>query len=421
MPGGKLINFEPLVQQMEALIFFIGLLVLLGILVVPLSQRIGAPILLVVLLMGMLLGEDGPGGIQFSDFSMAYAIGSLALAVILFAGGLETDVRKTRGARVPSIVLATLGVLVTAIVVGLFAAPILNVPIEVALLLGAVVASTDAAATFLLIQQGGVAVSDRLRNTLILESGLNDPVAIFLTVTLTALVDSGAVLSADSLLAKLPLLGVQVGVGIAVGIVGGWLSSVLLDRMSLPQGLHPPLALVCGLIVYSGTALVGGSGFLAVYLCGLVIASHTKRPIDRVLHFNEALQWLSQISLFLMLGLLVTPTGLMERAPQALMIAAALMFVARPLAVALCVAFFGFRWKETLFLGWVGLRGAVPIFLAIFPVVTPGPVTVEFFNIVFVVVVASLLLQGTTIGLFARLLGLSGGPRPRSASKQATD
>ncbi len=395
---------------MEPFLFFFGILVLLGILVVPLSQRLGAPILLIVLATGMLLGEDGPGGIHYNDFASAYAMGSLALAIILFAGGLETDVRKTRGTLAPSLLLSTLGVVITAVIVGVIASYVLNISIEMGLLLGAVVSSTDAAATFLLIQQSGVAISDRLKNTLVLESGLNDPFAIFLTVMMTTVVDSGAELTAKSLLESLPLLASQIGLGFLLGISGGWLSSLLIDRVKLPPGLYPPLALICGLIVYSGTALAGGSGFLAVYLCGVIITWRVKSPLGRILQFNEALQWLSQIMLFLMLGLLVTPSGLSANFVQALAIAAALIFLARPVAVVFCAAPFKFRHKETAFLGWVGLRGAVPIFLAIVPVITPGPVTVEFFNIVFVVVVTSLLLQGSTISLVARLLGLDSEP-----------
>lgn len=395
---------------MEALLLFVSILVLLGILVVPLSQRIGAPILLIVLLVGMLLGEDGPGGINFDDFSLAHVLGSFALAIILFAGGLETDLRKTRRARLPALLLATLGVIITAVVVGVVTAAMLDVSIVLALLLGSVVASTDAAATFLLIQQSGVKISNRLKQTLVLESGLNDPVAIFLTVTLTAFVDNGTSLSFDSLLTSLPVLLHQIGLGLILGLLGGWLSSMLLNRVLLPKGLYPPLAFVCGIIVYSGTALAGGSGFLAVYLCGALIASRAERSMERILDFNEALQWLSQIFLFLMLGLLVTPSNLWATAPQALLIAATLMFIARPIAVFVCAGRLGFRLKELTFLGWVGLRGAVPIFLAIVPVITPGPVTVAFFNIVFVVVVASLLLQGSTIALVAKLLGLSTSP-----------
>lgn len=392
---------------METLIFAIGVLILFGILAVPISQRIGAPILLLVLAIGMLMGEDGPGGIHFNDFNSAYALGSIALAVILFAGGLETDLRRTGGARVPAILLATFGVIVTAVAVGVIASYVLGTSLELGLLLGAVVASTDAAATFLLIQQSGIGLSDRLRNTLVLESGLNDPIAIFLTVMLTTLVDSGVALSGASLVSSLPLLASQIGLGLVLGIIGGYVTAYIVDRVKLPSGLYPPLVFAFGLVVYSGTALVGGSGFLAVYVCGVLIASQLQTPLERILQFHEALQWLSQILLFLMLGLLVTPSRLIEILPEALIIAAALMFIARPLAVLMFGWPTGFRWNELTFLGWVGLRGAVPIFLAIFPVITPGPVSLEFFNIVFVVVVASLLLQGSTIQLLARRLGLT--------------
>ncbi|MCB1527722.1 MAG: potassium/proton antiporter [Hyphomicrobiaceae bacterium] len=397
---------------MEALLLFVGGMALLGILVVPLSQRLGAPMLLLVLAVGMLLGEDGIAGVQFDDFSAAYTVGSIALAIILFAGGLETDLRKTRGARFPAVLLATVGVVITALVTGFAATQIIGVSIEVGMLLGAVVASTDAAATFLMIQHGGVHISDRLRGTLVLESGLNDPMAIFLTILMTTLVDSGTKLSWDSLHGSLPLLASQLGLGGILGVVSGRAAGYLIDRVCLPEGLYPPFALVTGLVVYSGTALAGGSGFLAVYLCGMFLANSVTRPFERILQFNEGLQWLSQILLFLMLGLLVTPSGLLANLPKALMVAAVLMFLARPVAVLLCAVPLGFSVKETAFLGWVGLRGAVPIFLAIFPVITPGPVNVEFFNIVFVVVVTSLLLQGSTISLTARWLGLSKAQPP---------
>ncbi len=231
---------------------------------------------------------------------------------------------------------------------------------------------------------------------------------------MTTIVDSGTSLTSKSLLESLPLLASQIGLGVVLGAAGGWLSSQLIDRVKLPPGLYPPLALICGIIVYSGTALAGGSGFLAVYLCGVIITWRVKSPLGRILQFNEALQWLSQILLFLMLGLLVTPSGLSAKFIPALAIAAVLIFLARPIAVVFCAVPFKFQPKETVFLGWVGLRGAVPIFLAIVPVITPGPVQVEFFNIVFVVVVMSLLLQGSTVSPVARLLKLSDQPSDSS-------
>jgi cell volume regulation protein A len=394
---------------MEPLLLFISLLVFLGFLLIPLSRRLGAPILLFVLIGGMLVGEEGPGGIPFNDFGGAYALGSVALAIILFAGGLETDIRKLRGARLPSILLATLGVVLTTAIVGIPASTILGVPLEQGLLLGAVVASTDAAATFLLIQQSRVGLPERLKNTLVLESGINDPMAIFLTVSLTALVNSGETLSVGSLERFAPALGLQLGLGIFAGVAGGWLLTRLLDWIRLSPGLYPPMALSGALVIYAGTASLEGSGFLAIYLCGLMIAGRMRRPVERILHFSEGLQWLSQIALFLMLGLLVTPSALVAALPQALMLSAILMFAARPLAVIVCTAPVGFTIREQAYLSWVGLRGAVPIFLAILPVITPGPVDSDFFNIVFVIVVMSLVFQGWTVAPSARWFGVATG------------
>lgn len=378
----------------------------MGFLLIPVSRRLGAPILLLVLIAGMLVGEDGPGRIIFDDFQTAYTLGSLALAVILFAGGLETDIRRLKGARLPAMLLATLGVVLTAAFVGIPASFILDVPLEQGLLLGAVVGSTDAAATFLLIQQSRLGLPERLKNTLVLESGLNDPMAIFLTIALTALVNSGEGFSLSTFGSFTPLLLLQLGLGLLIGIAGGFGLSLLLDRLRLSPGLYPPMALAGGLVIYAGTSLMGGSGFLAIYLCGLVIAARQTRSLIRILHFHEGIQWLSQIGLFLMLGLLVTPSELPLILPGALAIAAILILIARPVAVVICAAPFGFQQKEHLFLGWVGLRGAVPIYLAITPVITEGPMTVAFFNLVFVIVVASLVFQGWTIAPAARWLGL---------------
>ncbi|GER06186.1 hypothetical protein GCM10007972_09110 [Iodidimonas muriae] len=392
---------------MDQLVLLSALLVFLAFLLIPLSHRLGAPILLLVLGVGMLAGEDGPGRINFDDFQVVHSLGGLALAIILFAGGLETDFRALRGAKLPAILLATIGVVLTALITGIPAHWILGVPLEQGLLLGAVVASTDAAATFLLIQHSRAKLPQRLKNTLVLESGLNDPMAIFLTLALTILVNSGASLSPAELIDFAPLLVMQLGIGLVAGLAGGWGLAALLSRLHLPDGIAPPLALAAALFIYAATSLMGGSGFLAIYLCGLVVAGRMNGSINRILHFNEGLQWLSQIGLFLMLGLLVKPSALTATWIEALVIAAVLMFVARPLAVALCTGPLRFRTSEQLFLGWVGLRGAVPIYLAIFPVITAGPVTVEFFNIVFVIVVASLVLQGWTVAPAARWLGLS--------------
>lgn len=396
-----------MIDSVELFLMVAALLIFVSVMLVPLSARIGAPLLLIFLGIGMLMGVDGPGGVSFDNFDAAYSIGSLALAVILFSGGLEMPARTVASVAVPSITLATLGVVLTAGLIGLAAGPILGLSLLEGLLLGAVVGSTDAAATFLLIQQGGVKLPGRVKETLLVESGVNDPMAIFLTVVLTALVDAGAPLSFSTLVSTLPDLVLQLGLGTVAGLVGGFVLAQIINMMKLPLGLYPVLALAGALALFSATALVGGSGFLAVYLCGIVVTTRVKGSRERIRHFNEGLAWLSQIGMFLMLGLLVTPSLLGEIMVPALIVAVVLMFVARPIAVWACLAPMRFRNRERFYIGWVGLRGAVPIFLAIIPVISPGSVSVSFFNIVFIIVVASLVLQGWTIPSSARWLRVS--------------
>tara|TARA_R110001592_G_scaffold20926_8_gene84610 strand:+ start:2332 stop:3468 length:1137 start_codon:yes stop_codon:yes gene_type:complete len=373
---------------------------------VPLSKRLGAPILLIILIGGMLAGEDGPGNIEFDNFTFAYSLGSIALAIILFAGGLETNLKALKGVRTVSIFLASVGVVITTAIVGFAASYILDIPIEHGLLLGAVVASTDAAATFMLIQQSQINLPPRLSNTLVLESGINDPMAIFLTIALTTIVNQGIPLGGEATLMFLPLFLKQIGIGVAFGVLGGLALTKTLDHIQLSIGLYPPMAMAGAMVIFAATSLLGGSGFLAVYLCGLIIADQLKRDAERILNFSEALQWLSQIVLFSMLGLLVTPSDLGATVVPALMIAFVLMFFARPFAVSICAIPARFSIKETFYLSWVGLRGAVPIFLAILPIITPGPIQTDFFNIVFIIVVASLVLQGWTVSSSAKWLGL---------------
>ena len=391
---------------MELVIFLSSMVVFATFALMPLARKSGAPILLIVLGVGMLLGVDGPGGIRFYSFQTGFDLGSFALAIILFAGGLETERGMFHNARNSSVMMATLGVLVTALIVGLFASFVLGMPPVVGLLLGATVASTDAAATFLLIQQSKAGISERVKNTLVLESGLNDPMAIFLVVSLTAVVNGGPPESLQEVGGFLAFLASQIGIGLIGGIFGGRVLTLIIDRMTLPNGTYPAMALSGALAIYAAVALLGGSGFLAVYIVGIVIRNRLIRPLDNILNFNEALQWISQMALFLMLGLLVAPSHLLKDIWAALAIAGVLMFIARPLAVMISVGWMGFSVRENIFLSWVGLRGAVPVLLAIYPVITPGPVTIEFFNGVFVIVVVSLIAQGWTIAPLASFLKL---------------
>lgn len=391
--------------MLQALLL-ISATIALSIMLIPLSSRFRAPILLVFLAIGMALGEDGPGGIEFEDFALTYSAGSICLALILLSGGLDTRWSDMKAAALPAGLLAGPGVVLTATFVGVAYSLLLDASLAEGLLFGAVVSSTDAAATFMSLRHGGIRLPQRPRQTLLVESGVNDPVAIFLTISLVEIVDSGSGLSLNALAGTLPLLASQLGLGLLTGLAGGWLASSLLSWLRLPAGLASPFLLATGLATFSGTGLAGGSGFLAVYLFGLVVANHGSRPPQRAIHFHEGLSWIAQICLFVLLGLLVTPSELGSVAVGGLVLAGALILVARPLAVFTCLLPARMPWREQAYISWMGMRGSVPIFLAIFPVVSPGPITPVFFNLVFVIVVISLLVHGLTAGVSARLLGL---------------
>jgi len=390
-------------ESLELALLIGAALVLFSIVVSPLTARFGAPILLVFLAIGMLCGEDGPGGIDFNDFDLAYSIGSITLAIILFTGGLGTSLHAIRVCWGPALILATLGVLLTSGVVGTIVW-LFGIPLFIALLLGSVIGSTDAAATFMLLQNRGIQLRGRVMETIVVESGLNDPMAIFLTLVFVGLVDSGAT---EISWTVSQTLGLQFGIGAAAGILGGFVLAWLINRLTLEAGLYATLGLSSALALFAGVQLAGGSGYLALYLCGIVLASQTiQHKLDELHCTHKSLAWLSQIIMFLMLGLLVTPHMLGADLLRACGVALLLMFVARPIAIMICLAPFRFTLRERVFIAWVGLRGAVPIFLAIIPVVSPGPIETRFFNIVFIVVIASLVLQGWTIPWLAKRLDL---------------
>jgi len=387
---------------------------LAGILSSLIGTRFGAPLLLVFLGVGMLAGEDGPGGIAFSDYGLTYLVGSGALAIILFDGGLRMRVSRLRGALAPAALLATLGVLVTAAVVGLAAEHLLGLSTLEGLLLGAIVASTDAAAVFFLLRTGGLQLRPRVGSILELESGTNDPAALFLVLVLTELIllataDPGAAVALH--LAQQAVVGTLLGVGGGLGIV--W----LLNRVTLPDGLHPLLVVVAAVFVYALSTTLGGSGFLAAYLAGLVVGNRPVRAFPAILSFHDAATWLCQMVMFVMLGLLVTPSRMVDFALPALAVALVLMFVARPLAVALCLVPFRVPRREIGFTAWVGLRGAVSIFLAAIPTLSAVPHAAVFFNVAFVVVIISLAVQGWTVGPAARRFAVA-LPNPAPPSRR---
>jgi cell volume regulation protein A len=401
------------VDLANQLIFVAALLFLASILASAGAARIGAPLLLVLLVLGMLAGEDGPGGIRFDDYRATYIVGSIALAVILFDGGLRTDLASSRAGVRPALALATLGVVITAGLTGAFAAWALGLDPMHGLLIGAIVGSTDAAAVFALLHSHGMQLKRRVAATLEIESGSNDPMAIFLTIVLVDLLARGA--SPSWSLAWMFLQ--QMGLGLALGLTGGRAIAWLVNRLVLAPGLYPLLALAGGLFVFAGTAMLGGSGFLAIYVAGLVLGNRRLHSANDILRVHDGIAWIGQITMFLVLGLLVTPSELIKLAPAALGIAAVLMLVARPLAVWLSLLPFRFPRGETLFICWVGLRGAVPVVLALFPLMAGLEQARLYFNVAFFVVLISLTVQGWTVAPLARRLRLELPPTADPAQR----
>jgi cell volume regulation protein A len=380
-----------------------ALLVLAGILSSLIAMRFGAPLLLVFLILGMLAGEAGPGGIQFDDVHTTYLVGSIALALILFDGGLRTRFATFRSVFAPALVLATVGVLLTAALTAPAAKYLLGLGWTEALLVGAVVASTDAAAVFFLVHAGGLRLRRRVGATLEVESGSNDPFAVLLTILLIEFLLSGE----DSWQHVLGTLAQQAVLGGILGIFGGRAIVFSLNRLGLAQGLHAPFVATGALVIYGFAAFAHASGFLAVYLAGLVVGNRPTRAHNTVVVFLDAVTWLAQIVMFVLLGLLAWPDRLAEHALPALAIALTLMIFARPVAVFLCLAPFRFSWRDKLFISWVGLRGAVGIFLASNPLMVGLPNAQLFFDVGFVVVLVSLVVQGWTIRWAAHVLHIA--------------
>ncbi len=391
----------------DQIILLAAILIIFGILSSKLSARLGLPVLVLFLMVGMLAGEDGPGGIVFDNAQIAHALGSLALAIILFDGGLQTPMSSIKQVWKPASVLATLGVLVTSAVTGVAAAYILDVSLFYGLLIGAIVGSTDAAAVFSLLRNAGIHINPRLKSTLEIESATNDPMAIFLTVGLLEVMVKGLEPGTGLLM----LFIQQMGIGSVVGLAGGWLSVRIINRIHLTtSGLYPVMVAALGLLAFGVAANLGGSGFLAIFIAGVVIGNSRFVFQRSTFLFHDGLAWLGQIIMFVFLGLLINPSSLLDVWLEGLLIAVVLTLVARPLSVVPVMKLFGFNAREMTLVSWVGLRGSVPIILAIYPLIYGLPGASLIFSVVFFVVLISATVQGSTLPWVARTLGLTEPP-----------
>lgn len=383
----------------------VGALMAASVMISRASSRFGVPVAMLFLVVGMLAGSDGLGGIAFEDYALAYRVGTFALVLILFDGGLNTSLAQVRGRLAPALTLATFGVVATAGLVAV-GGHLLGLPWGIALLFGAIVSSTDAAAVFSVLRGSGLRLEKRVGSTLELESGFNDPLAVILTAAMTSWL-TGTATSPGALAGQVAL---QLLVGAAGGLGIGWLARLLFGRLRVAAaGLYSVLTIGIAALAYAAPTLLAGSGFLAVYLAGIVIGNGHLPYRSGLLRIHDAIAWLGQVSMFLLLGLLVFPSRLGGVALLGLGLALILTVVARPLAVLGCLLPFRFSPREVGYIGWVGLRGAVPIVLAIGPVLAGVTGASQLFDLVFFVVVCNAVLPGATVAWVTRRLRMDSG------------
>lgn len=394
----------------EATVLLIGFFLLSGVLMTKLTSKAGVPALVLFMILGMVLGSDISGLIYFSDAGLAQTIGMFALVIILFEGGLQTEWRNVRPVIKGAAVLATLGVVLTTAVLAVAIHYVLGLGWIESFLLGSIVGSTDAAAVFSVMS--GQNIKPKMSATLEMESGSNDPMAMFLTVAFIQWLTLDDFAFGNLIISFF----LQMGLGLLLGLLFGWLTSQWMNKIKLDaSGLYAVLSIGFAMAIFSLTALVGGSGILAVYVAGIMIGNRELNHSHSILRFHEGFAWLMQLVMFVILGLLVFPSELAnwDLISKGLILSFILMFVARPIAVFVGTIFFDYTFKEKLFLSWAGLRGAVPIVLATFPLLAGVENAYLYFNMVFFIVITSALLQGSTISNVARWLGLEAPPSPK--------
>ena len=393
--------------SIDHILFYISLLIVISIFITKLSENFGLPALLLFLAVGMLAGSDGIGKIFFEDVKITQAVGTVALILILFSGGLSTNISSVYPVRKEAVSLATIGVVLTAVLVGLFCRYVLGFDLVYGLLIGAIVSSTDAAAVFSILRSNNISLKNNLKPLLELESGCNDPMAIFLTMTLTAVIVSN---EADILNISFSLIK-QFAFGSLIGYIVSKAVVNIFNRISLSyEGLYPVLALSFAFLIYGSAALIGGSGYLAVYIAGIIIGNSNIIQKRSMLRFFDGLAWLGQIGMFLTLGLLVYPSQLLLIIGSGILLSMFLIFAARPLSVMLSLYFSGYKFNEKLAVSWIGLRGAVPIILATIPLSSGIDNSHTIFNIVFFIVISSAIIQGWSIKYITKLFKVSSKP-----------
>jgi len=393
----------------DILLLIGAILIIISILIAKVFHNIGIPTMLLFIVVGMFAGSEGIGGIYFDDALLAQSIGIIALVFILFSGGLNTNWSESKVVLKPALILATVGVLLTAIVVGICVMLIFNTSFLWGLLVGSIISSTDAAAVFSTLRTGNLELKGKLKSLLELESGSNDPMAVFLTIGTIDLL----LLSEGTFFHITFIFFIQLGVGVALGFLGGKTMAYLINKLNFfYEGIYPIFALSIALLIYSLTSFIGGSGFLAIYIAGIILGNVNFVHKRTLIRFFDGLSVLSQITMFLTLGLLVFPSDLIPIIGVGFLLSAILIFIARPVSIFITLIPFKFNFREKAFTSWVGLRGAVPIILATFPLLAGVTNSRLIFDVVFFIVLTSALLQGWSINLVAKLLNLA-NPLPK--------